>query len=318
MKQQKISLFFSLDKKRRLEESGNGNAAKRRPADEARSQRRNYDEIVHTRPHQHGKKGDKGREVDLMTNYFRVRHRIPNWSIHKYHVHFEPEVELIRMRKILVGQHVDLFGGYLFDGSQLFVTRALHGDSEELSLQSTNRENETYTLKLKFTKIVEMTESESLQVLNLIIKRGMEKLNLQPVGRNLYDPRAKIDMTAHRIQIWPGYATSIRQHEVDILLNAEILHKVMRMETVYDILKDTRREDPNNFMNNFKKKVLGATVLTDYNNKTYRIDDIDFDRTPINTIFERREGRISIMEYYEQVSVCFRRREKDLTLSLSF
>lgn len=37
-----------------------------------------------------------------------------------------------------------------------------------------------------------MTESQSLQILNLILRRAMGGLELQLVGRNFYDPDAKV------------------------------------------------------------------------------------------------------------------------------
>lgn len=43
------------------------------------------------------------------------------------------------------------------------------------------------------------------------------------------------------LELWPGYKTSIRQHESNILMCVEITHKVMRMETAYDILQDIHR-----------------------------------------------------------------------------
>lgn len=235
----------------------------------------------------------------MTANYFRVRSS-PNWQIHKYHVSFEPDILLIRARKALVGQHVQVFGGYLFDGTQLFVTRRLHQGDDDFTLTSRSRDEQDYQLTLKFTKIVPMTESESLQVLNLIVRRAMEQLHLEPVGRSLYDPHAAHDLPRYRIQIWPGYSTSIRQHEYDILLNAEIMNKVMRLDTLYDILLETRREDGRNFAENYKRKVMGTTVLTEYNNKTYRIDDVDFTKSPGGTKFERRQGEISIADYYQE------------------
>jgi len=41
-------------------------------------------------------------------------------------------------------------------------------------------------------------------------------------------------------------------------------------------------------------------VLTDYNNKTYRIDDVDFESSPM-TKFSIRDGEFSVIEYYKKV-----------------
>lgn len=78
----------------------------------------------------------------------------------------------------------------------------------------------------------------------------------------------QVALEEFRIELWPGYVTSIRQHEQDILVCAEVSHKVMRQQTLYDILRDAQREGDRNWMDNFKKEVIGTTVLTTYNNKT--------------------------------------------------
>lgn len=111
----------------------------------------------------------------------------------------------------------------------------------------------------------------------------------------------QINLQQFRIQLWPGYETSIRYHEGRrILLNCDITHKVMRTDTVYDLMDEIRRSNPRDFETVFRQKVLGMTVLTDYNNKTYRIDDIDFTITP-STTFSQKGTDVSILQYYAQV-----------------
>lgn len=109
----------------------------------------------------------------------------------------------------------------------------------------------------------------------------------------------QIDIREYRIQLWPGYQTSVRQHERDKLLCAEIAHKVMRTETVYDILQRCL-ETARDYQEDFRRQVLGMTVLTDYNNKTYSVNDIDFAKTPKETfIFKNQE--VSFIDYYYNV-----------------
>lgn len=100
-----------------------------------------------------------------------------------------------------------------------------------------------------------------------------------------------------RLQIWPGYITSIRQHEQDILVCAEISHKIMRSETVYDIIKKIKTES-REFKKSVEQALLGSTVLTKYNNKTYRIDEITYDVSPKST-FKMRENDVSYIDYYK-------------------
>lgn len=46
--------------------------------------------------------------------------------------------------------------------------------------------------------------------------------------------------------------------------------------------------------------MLGEVVMTQYNEKTYRIDDIDFQTTPERT-FNYKGKETTYMEYYKQV-----------------
>ena len=65
----------------------------------------------------------------------------------------------------------------------------------------------------------------------------MEKMGLALVGRNYYNPSAKTDIPQYKLELWPGYVTSIRQHEQDLLLCCELSTKILRTDTALDQLK---------------------------------------------------------------------------------
>ncbi|XP_055323225.1 protein aubergine-like [Sitodiplosis mosellana] len=285
--------------KRPRDEDGASAPSKKRNPNEKRGddRARGFQQIIVTRPHDGPRSFKEGDRLRLQANYFRLV-KTPKWQIYKYHVNFEPECVMSRLRNALIMQHKENIGGFLFDGTQLFVTKDLGGDRGIVNLSSTTRTGETYTLTLQFTKIVQMDEPESLQILNLILRRATQALELQLVGRNYYDAASKIALGQFKIELWPGFATSIRKHEQDILLNCDVAHKVMRMDTVYDLMEETLRSDRANFQNNFKQKALGLTILTAYNNTTYRIDDVDFEKSPRST-FEKKGTAISLVEYYK-------------------
>lgn len=134
--------------------------------------------------------------VIVEANYFKLRSNLPsnaNWTIYKYHVTFQPECEARRVQAFLVGHHRREIGGFLFDGAQMFTVRKLHqGDDGIVEFETETRDATKYTVRLQFTKIVLMSEPESLQVLNLILRRNMKGLNLTLVGRNFYDNKAMV------------------------------------------------------------------------------------------------------------------------------
>jgi aubergine-like protein len=47
--------------------------------------------------------------------------------------------------------------------------------------------------------------------------------------------------------------------------------------------------------------VVGAIVLTDYNNNTYRVDDVDFSQNPTSTFELKSKDKISYLKYYAEV-----------------
>lgn len=254
-------------------------------------------DVVHTRPDfvKHSKKGCSGRVVPVKTNYFRLM-TVPNWTINQYHVDFVPEVDLTRTRKYLFRQHQALFTGFIFDGAILYTSTKLPNEITELTsiCKRRDEEDQVFKVKVKYIKEVAMTEEHSLMVFNNILRRAMEGLKLQLVGRNFYDAQAKIPIREYNLELWPGYVTSIRQHENNLLMCAEISTKVMRQETLHNILGGCMSRDKD-FKESFKKIVIGCTVLTDYSNKTYRVDDVDWDQNP-NSTFDTRAGKVAYKE----------------------
>lgn len=85
---------------------------------------------------------------------------------------------------------------------------------------------------------------------------------------------------------------------------AEIKHKLMRTETVLDILNRCYKENRERYLQYFEQQVLGMIVLTRYNNKTYRISDVLHNSSP-EAEFETRDGPKTYINYYQEVRVPF-------------
>ncbi|CRL00554.1 CLUMA_CG013814, isoform A [Clunio marinus] len=251
-----------------------------------------------TRPKcaENSKEGVSGTPVVLKANYFKVIQG-KDFQVTQYHVEFNPEIDLAGMRKAFLRQQVDYLGGYVYDGqSILYTTRKLAQEVAEFKI--TSREGVQYSMTIKATGVtVDINDHKVSQIYNIILRSAMNGLNLQLVGRHLYDPQNKVSLREFHIDLWPGYITSIRQHERDVLVCCEISHKVMRQETIYEILRDHKSQG-DRWQENFKKEVIGSVVLTDYNNKTYRVDDVDFGSSPSAT-FEKGEHKMTFFDYYK-------------------
>jgi aubergine-like protein len=73
------------------------------------------------------------------------------------------------------------------------------------------------------------------------------------VGHYYYDSSARVTLYNYQLELWPGYITSIRQHENELLLCTKITHKVMRQDTVYTLLVEYYDADPCNYEVNMCK-----------------------------------------------------------------
>lgn len=107
------------------------------------------------------------------------------------------------------------------------------------------------------------------------------------------------------LELWPGYATSIRQHDGGTMMCTEITWKVLRDETALDIIKQLHSQYGANYEHPLRDEILGVVVMTGYNNRTYRVDDVDFNSTPLSS-FQMKDGSsITFMEYYQTVMIDF-------------
>ncbi|XP_001605719.1 piwi-like protein Siwi [Nasonia vitripennis] len=253
---------------------------------------------VKTKPlHVTSKLGTTGRKVVLNANYFKLKSKT-DWCLYQYRVDIAPDEERTIVRKSLLRTHKAALGAYLFDGTVLYTSNRLPNPMELNSIRQEDKK--PMSIKIRLVGDVVKGDYHYFQFFNIMVRKCLENLNLQLVGRNYFDAAAKVEITQYRLELWPGYVTSIRQHERDVLMCAEISHKVMRNQTVYDILRDTHEKHRSEYQNKFSSTVIGSVVLTDYNNRTYKVDDVDYTKSPSST-FKLRDGTdISYATYYQQ------------------
>uniref|UniRef100_A0A671UAF1 Piwi-like RNA-mediated gene silencing 1 n=1 Tax=Sparus aurata TaxID=8175 RepID=A0A671UAF1_SPAAU len=243
------------------------------------------------------KTGSSGSPIQLTANYFRILSR-PQWVLYQYHVDYKPPMESRRLRSALLFQHEEALGSARsFDGALLFLPHRLH--SKETVLHSETRNGEKVQITVTLTNELPPTSPVCIQFYNIIFRRILRILNMQQIGRNYYNPDYAFNIPQHKLTIWPGYTTAILHYEHSIMLSIDVSHRVLRSETVLDFMGSLRQQCGNQrFPEICAKELIGLIVLTKYNNKTYRIDDIAWDHSPNNT-FKRGDSDISFKNYYK-------------------
>ncbi|KAM5194696.1 piwi-like protein 1 [Mantella aurantiaca] len=242
------------------------------------------------------KTGVSGTTIKLFANHVKLISR-PQWFLYQYHIDYSPQMASRTLRSALLYRHDDLIGkAHAFDGTILFLPKKLNKVNEVFS-QTRNGENVKITITL--TNELPPTSPTCFQFYNIIFRRLLKLMNMKQIGRNYYNPDDAMDIRSHSLTIWPGFITSILQYETNIMLCIDISHKVLRNETVLDVMYNLQSNvGAHNFQEVCRKELIGQIVLTKYNNRTYRIDDIYWDFTP-KTTFKKSDGsEISFIDYY--------------------
>ena len=243
------------------------------------------------------RKGEAGTAVKLGANYIRLElaHERGMWE---YEVRFSPPIDSKDERHKLLQQHREMFGATkTFDGICLFLPEKLQQDRTDLeAVHSSDGSTVRLTITLKHQK--KMADRSCTQFYNVLFRRIMNTLKMVQMNKNYYDPTKAMMVPQHKLEIWPGYVTAVHEFEGGVMLCLDVSHKVLRMSTAYDLLQDVYKKDKDNLQVNAVKALLGSVVLTKYNNKTYKVDDIDFTQNPLSTFIDHNGEEKSFVEYY--------------------
>jgi aubergine-like protein len=245
--------------------------------------------------------GAGGKAVTVVANYFRLK-TPSNAVVYDYRVDFEPEVEARVVRKGLLFNDAvrQAFNDRLiFDGmSNLKSTVRLAAEETEFYATRTTDQSR---VKIRVRRVGELGwgHQEMFRLYNTQMRRNMQLLKWNLIGRHYFNPQIRHTIPEHKLEVLQGLLTAINRHDGGILMVADTVHKIIRQDSVLDNLRDIFNRDRNGFTTNARRELSGAVVITKYNNKTYRVDDICFDKNP-RTTFDKRGTPVSFMAYYKQ------------------
>ncbi|KAF4530653.1 hypothetical protein B566_EDAN004892 [Ephemera danica] len=242
--------------------------------------------------------GTNGRSIALQANFFRLCDN-KGWIVYEYLVEFIPPKETICSRKSCLKVHKERLGSFIFNGTVLYSTRLY--PEESLMLESRRpKDNALLTIRLTLLRQVPIDDALSARICTELLHKCLSSLKMQIIGPNYYNPEKAFNVTEDRsnLEVWPGYMMKIEPCENELLLCIELTHKVIRCETMLDMLAIFRsRGIVGQYLQN---SVRGMVVRTSYNNRCYRITGIDLDSTPYST-FKLPNGRLmSFIEFYQE------------------
>lgn len=116
-----------------------------------------------------------------------------------------------------------------------------------------------------------------------------------------FDERDLHHIAGMGLKVASGYKTAMDVYNGErILLCSELCHKLINFKTVWDLMNDFYRDEreEERWRERCIRELVGQTVMTSYNKKTYTIDDINFQMRPKDKFDLKNGEKISFVEYY--------------------
>ncbi|OMJ90456.1 hypothetical protein SteCoe_7154 [Stentor coeruleus] len=239
----------------------------------------------------------EGTPVQVLSNFFLFTPKHHSTSLQRYSISFIPEISfsLSRQRERILNksraQIIEHIGRFVFANTILFSAQT----SSEFVVESLY-ENVIYKITIVPTGAL-TNPLEIKHFYNKFFNSVQSMLKLVMIGRKFYNPDRPVELPHHKMVIWPGYANSVGYYEEGCLLNVDISHRCLRTITVYDQIVDIKRRNPSDCKQMISKLLVGSTVLTLYNKKCYKVDEIDWDMSPSSS-FEKEGISTDFKKYY--------------------
>jgi len=252
--------------------------------------------------------GKSGTAVQLATNFVKLTTKEgANTKVFQYSVKFSPTADSKKLCGYLIYQHENIFPkdvGKIFDGrgilycaKDIFDVGSKKGT--EKVLESKSKEGTVYKVIIKLAKVIDVDSSKMVPIYNTILSRIQKEMKLIPIRDSYYSMNREKKIKQYGISVWPGYTATVQQQTGGLMLMVDLSFKVLRNQKVLEIFAEQRKASGGDWKTNCLRALVGQSIITRYNNKNYRIDDIDFETNPAST-FNRNGKEISFTEYFKE------------------
>ena len=264
------------------------------------------------------------KNVTLTSNLMRLTFSNPLQKVYIYSIDISPELAKDnyslqrRIYKTIEAKLSEYFIKIMFAGLNLFGSTK--DPQNEIVIKETVENNE-YTVTFKKVGLLNFEEVFDNKGINQKKKNFMEKLikDILLSAKNTIrfgSDRMVIQMSENNIikgndnsSIYKGFYTSAQITESGLYLMVLNMNKYISGKTMYEKLMQIRSENRGLHQSEVREKIEEyieehRTVLTSYGSmRAYRIDRIEFEKTPINTScnIKTPEGvkTISLYNYYK-------------------
>jgi aubergine-like protein len=150
-----------------------------------------------------------------------------------------------------------------------------------------------------FVKELRASDNVPYSLCNILMRRLLRELKMVAMGNNYYTPARKVQFPQYSLELWPGCVTSVLPALGGTSLVCDISHKTVRLDSILTTIERFRTgyRTAGNWRAAAEADLCKATIITRYNNCSYRLERIDWDRTPMDKFEWEGHGRVTFAEY---------------------
>ena len=146
----------------------------------------------------------------------------------------------------------------------------------------------------------------SQNLINVILKQAFRETNLKQLGRSprFFDVNAPVDISNVGLKMWSGFKASAFQSELGVTLAIDNIFKFMSTKTCLERIFELKQSSQTNhqWQQIVRMEFSGKSIIADWGNKrTYRVDDVCFDVTPLTHEFIWNDEPIKLASYFQVV-----------------
>jgi len=146
----------------------------------------------------------------------------------------------------------------------------------------------------------------SQNLINVILKQAFRETNLKQLGRSprFFDVNNPVDLSHVGLKMWSGFKASAFQSEMGCTLAVDNIFKFMTTKTCLERIHEMRPacHSAHQWQQAVKLEFSGRSIIADWGNKrTYRVDDVDFEMTPMTYEFVWNGQTVKLAQYFQTV-----------------
>jgi aubergine-like protein len=200
----------------------------------------------------------------------------------------------VRVVKDKVKEHLDFFIEW---GNCVYSLKK----ASDIPKFEAEHEGVKYEIDIEWVQMMEPTDKDHLNFIKIFFNSMMRGLRFETIGRKSFNTAKAHTLDAHKIKVWPGFDARLIMKENGVLLNIDVCFKVVRSDTVLNYMNELREkieQKGGDYQEEIQAALAGTTLVTRYNQKTYKVERVEFSQSP-ETTFDKSGTQVSYKEYYK-------------------